>query len=164
MKLNYISWIPAIIVMTIIYMFSAKPVTSSNESSMIIANSVLNLYESITNQPMQDELRPEKLEIVNHIIRKTAHFMEYAVLAVTIVFHLWVWKMKYKWIFLFSSLFSALYAATDEFHQTFVPGRGGQFKDVILDSCGALTGALLSCVLIIMIEGRKKRKEQKVRL
>ena len=37
---------------------------------------------------------------------------------------------------------AALYAVTDEFHQLFVPGRSGQFSDVVLDSAGALAGLL----------------------
>ena len=37
---------------------------------------------------------------------------------------------------------------TDEFHQLFVPGRSGQVKDVLLDSCGAAVG-----VLILMLVG-----------
>ena len=37
-------------------------------------------------------------------------------------------------------LIAAGYAATDEFHQLFVPGRSGQISDVLLDSAGALAG------------------------
>ena len=40
-------------------------------------------------------------------------------------------------------LITAGYAATDEFHQLFVPGRSGQVSDVILDSAGAATGVLI---------------------
>ena len=36
-----------------------------------------------------------------------------------------------------------LYAISDEVHQLFVPGRSGQFKDVFLDSGGAIVGAAL---------------------
>lgn len=43
--------------------------------------------------------------------------------------------------------FSVLYAASDEFHQLFVPGRAGLFTDVAIDSCGAAAGAVLAaCV------------------
>ena len=40
-------------------------------------------------------------------------------------------------------LIAAGYAATDEFHQLFVPGRSGQVSDVILDSAGAAIGVLI---------------------
>ena len=39
-------------------------------------------------------------------------------------------------------LVATLYAMTDEWHQSFVPGRGPAIHDVILDSSGALLGAL----------------------
>ena len=35
-------------------------------------------------------------------------------------------------------LFTLLYAITDEWHQTFIPGRHGQFADVLIDFSGAL--------------------------
>ena len=37
----------------------------------------------------------------------------------------------------------AAFASSDEYHQTFVEGRTGQIKDVIIDTSGAVTGALL---------------------
>ena len=36
-----------------------------------------------------------------------------------------------------------LYACTDEFHQLFMDGRAGQFKDVLIDTAGGSTGILL---------------------
>ena len=33
-----------------------------------------------------------------------------------------------------------LYAISDEVHQLFVPGRGGQVKDIVIDSAGAIVG------------------------
>ncbi len=49
-------------------------------------------------------------------------------------------------------LIAATYAMTDEFHQTFVPSRQGQFTDVLFDSSGALLG-----LAAIWIFGRWKR-------
>ncbi|MBR1455661.1 MAG: VanZ family protein [Oscillospiraceae bacterium] len=37
-------------------------------------------------------------------------------------------------------LFCFLYACSDEWHQTFVPGRAGLFSDVLIDSAGYLAG------------------------
>ncbi len=36
-----------------------------------------------------------------------------------------------------------VYAISDEIHQTFVPGRGAQISDVVLDSLGAGTGIIV---------------------
>ena len=54
-------------------------------------------------------------------------------------------------------LIAALYAASDEIHQLFVPGRSGQLSDVILDSAGALAGVAAFTVLCWLINRRKAR-------
>jgi hypothetical protein len=38
--------------------------------------------------------------------------------------------------------FAVAFAASDEWHQTFVPGRGGRVSDVLIDTCGALVATL----------------------
>ena len=35
-------------------------------------------------------------------------------------------------------------ARSDEFHQLFVPGRGAQVKDVLIDTAGAIVGIFVS--------------------
>ena len=51
------------------------------------------------------------------------------------------------------------YACTDEFHQTFVVGRSGEFRDVCIDSGGALFGILLVLLLFYLI-ARDSRQER----
>lgn len=88
----------------------------------------------------------ETFDLVHHIVRKMAHFTEYAILG----FLAWrvlhfdpafgVWSpQRHLW---FALLFCMLYASTDEFHQIFVPGREPAVKDVMLDSCGSAFGLL----------------------
>ena len=48
-----------------------------------------------------------------------------------------------------------LYACSDEFHQSFVPGRGPAFKDVMIDSTGALVG--LTIIYIKNLRNSKKK-------
>jgi VanZ family protein len=49
-----------------------------------------------------------------------------------------------------------LVASADEFHQSFLPNRTGQFRDVLLDSCGALVLGLLLFLVMGAIEGRRR--------
>lgn len=56
---------------------------------------------------------------------------------------------------------SSLYAATDEIHQLFVPGRSDQMSDVILDSAGAMAGILVLAA-VRKIRSRHKDKKQSV--
>jgi VanZ family protein len=82
----------------------------------------------------------ETIEKIHFAVRKTAHFVEYA------LFGLLVWRLVHfdpAWAacrsreFLTALLLAALYAASDEFHQSFVPGREAAVRDVLLDSGGA---------------------------
>jgi len=45
-------------------------------------------------------------------------------------------------------LICVFYSISDEFHQAFVPGRGSQIKDVLIDGAGAIVGSSLYLVLI----------------
>ena len=58
-----------------------------------------------------------------HLVRKAAHMTEYGILAILIAFHLKVCKVSGWKLFGISSVASITYAATDEFHQLFVPGN-----------------------------------------
>ena len=49
-----------------------------------------------------------------------------------------------------------LYASTDELHQLFVPGRSGQVKDVLIDGCGAVIGALIIWGISYLFHKNKK--------
>jgi hypothetical protein len=51
-------------------------------------------------------------------------------------------------------LIAVTFAATDEWHQTFVPGRGGTATDVLIDSLGVFAAALVS--LRRITAGRKR--------
>ena len=48
-------------------------------------------------------------------------------------------------------VFCFLYACSDEIHQLFVPGRSGMFTDVLIDTGGAVTGMLVSMLLMFII-------------
>jgi VanZ family protein len=158
MKLKYISWVPAVVIMAVIFYFSSKPADTSSESSLAVVNQMISIFENITDVEYQKDDLTELKENLNHIVRKTAHFCEYAVLACTFAFSLTAWKKRGKWLFLIPVLLSALYAATDEFHQTFVPGRAGMIRDVLLDSSGAAAGSLLFCLITAAIIKKVKKR------
>jgi len=143
MKLKYFSWLPAAIVMLLIFCYSAKPAVSSNENSMYIANHILNSYEKLMNVNYEGTKRTNILNLINHIVRKGAHFSEYAVLACALAFHLLILGKKDQLLLLIPIVLAAFYASTDEYHQTFVAGRSGQVMDVLIDSSGAVVGATL---------------------
>jgi len=76
------------------------------------------------------------------LIAKTAHFVEYAILFMLVRRALFVSNPDLRRrAALPAVLFCALYALSDEWHQTFVPGRHGQLMDVVIDAIGALCAA-----------------------
>jgi VanZ family protein len=163
MKLKYVSWLPAVILMGIIFYFSSKPDYSSNQSSLFIVNVLLKIYEKITHI-RQQEIKPEMIETLNFIERKLSHFCEYAVLADAFAFHLAVLKQKGKRLFLFPVILSAIYASTDEFHQLFVPGRSGQLRDVMIDTSGAIAGTLVFILITARIIHKRGKQNKPVTL
>jgi VanZ family protein len=73
------------------------------------------------------------------ILRKMAHMFVFGVLARLLAraftsSTFWSWKRVFTW----SLVLAFLYACSDEYHQSFVPGRGGSALDVVLfDTTGA---------------------------
>lgn len=72
------------------------------------------------------------------IIKKTAHIMEYGILATLLYRGLIGSKITNKKAMWLAVLFASLYGISDEFHQSFTPGREPRLRDVAIDTTGAL--------------------------
>ena len=149
-----IFWAAAAAIMAIIFCFSAQPVGSSNSTSLSVTEKVVNILPQTKNLDT-----PQKEEIVkrwNGSIRKYAHFVLYLLLgaALFLAFALTGKHAAKAW--LFSLAICLCYAALDELHQMFVPGRGPQLRDVGIDFCGAL----LSCTLLAGVFALKQRLQK----
>lgn len=76
------------------------------------------------------------------IISKVLHFVIFGILSILYLFSLkWDKHLRETGIkfFLISLFLTSIYAITDEYHQSFSPGRTPSVGDVIIDTCGALT-------------------------
>lgn len=81
---------------------------------------------------------PEAL--LDLVIKKGGHFVEFAILA-ALCFRAFAlagvgWLAKRPW--LWALIVSVGYAGLDEFHQSFVPNRHPQVSDVFVDTAGIL--------------------------
>lgn len=141
-KKDMLSLIPALAMMVIIFLFSAKTAVESNGSSSLIANQVLTTIEHVSDA-IDINNRNVVLERINYIIRKTAHMTEYGVLAILLGFHFLTVRVTKKQFFILNISICILYAMSDEFHQLFVDGRSGQVSDVLIDSIGIIIGTSL---------------------
>ncbi|MFT3895787.1 MAG: VanZ family protein [Anaerolineales bacterium] len=73
--------------------------------------------------------------LLDYLVKKSGHMTVYAALALSLWFAL-EWKLDWRWL---AWLIAVLYAATDEFHQVFTPGRHPSVWDVVIfDNLGAL--------------------------
>ena len=100
----------------------------------------------------------ESSQISNNLaVRKLGHFSEYLMLgffSFSYFSNLFLKSDKFrdfKKTMSISWIFSILYAASDEFHQTFVAGRDGNIIDVLIDSSGALVGIIISSIIYFLI-------------
>lgn len=77
-------------------------------------------------------------------IDKLAHAVAYGVLAATIIFALGgEHKERFRGVAIFTTLVCIFYGISDEFHQSFVPGRMPSSGDILADACGSLIVSLL---------------------
>ena len=128
----------AVIWMAVIFFFSARPDTLSDMDSGTITNLIAGiLHPSYSSWDTGPQLA--MLESLDRIVRKTAHFTEYAILC---FLYSNTFLLKKKGIAAAAAL-SILYAVSDEFHQSFVSGRAAMVGDVCIDAAGALAAALL---------------------
>ncbi len=134
-----------IVWMAVIFTFSARPADESEEDSLRVGMLLGRIFVPEFEE-WSREKQYEFAEKVDHPVRKTAHASEYAVLgllAAGICIRGGEEERRYRRDLFLPWGIAAAYAATDEFHQLFVPGRSGQVSDVLLDSAGALAGLLL---------------------
>ena len=100
------------------------------------------------------------LEVTHRFVRKAAHFCEFGVLSTLVSFTLYFFFAKSDkrelWCLLAIPI-SALVAACDETIQLFVDGRGGSAVDVLIDTSGACTAALIFLVITLIMKLHNKR-------
>ena len=96
------------------------------------------------------------VKIVTVIVRKTAHFSEYFILGLLSCLTAFTYKkFSYKMMSFISFGFCVLYAASDEIHQYFVPGRACRFIDICIDAAGS---AVAIIVLAVIFNFKKRHK------
>jgi VanZ family protein len=132
-----IPWLLVILWMTLIFYLSHQPVAKSNKLSTGITEKLVEVVERM------DSDKNLNLGRVNHILRKNAHFFAYLILGILVVNGLRSSGMVGIKSIGLGILICVLYAISDEVHQLFVPGRGGQVKDVLIDSAGSITGIIV---------------------
>lgn len=139
---SILSWAAVIFWMAFIFFLSAQVAEQSSQLSTGITEAIVGIIRKLIPNAELD------LNSFNHFVRKNAHFMAYLVLGLLTSNALGKNKLHRCKRGLFALLICVLYAISDEVHQLFVPGRGGQAADVLIDSVGALFGVGLYLALM----------------
>ena len=131
-------WLPALAWMALIFAGSTDLLSAARTSPFIVT----------LLRWLKPDVSDGTLALAIEIIRKGGHLTEYAILAGLALaamnrsFHVlkspWSWRRAVLVL-----AWCAAYAASDEFHQSFVPTRTASGWDVLIDTGGALTALLL---------------------
>jgi len=107
---------------------------------------------------------------IHHLIRKTGHVVGYGMFALVCFRGFWLVGRKLAarfprklWAHGLAILVTFLVAGADEFHQSFLPNRAGQFSDVLLDTCGAAMLCLLLFLAMCVLDWRMGMQAKAVR-
>ncbi|MDE6053062.1 MAG: VanZ family protein [Lachnospiraceae bacterium] len=151
--LKPLSFIPALLMMYIIFSFSAQDGTTSANQSYKISYKAVSIADRALDLQLTDKQISRCIRKIHFYVRKIAHFTEYFLLAVTVAFPLYVYGIRGIWLVIAGGILCVGFAALDELHQYFVGGRSCSVRDVIIDSGGSLIG-----ILIVRVFGYIGRK------
>ena len=157
--LKPLSFLPAIAMMIIIYAFSAQSGEVSGALSYEISYDIVEVKDEIMHTGYSPTELARQARGIHHYVRKAAHVTEYLILAICVAFPLYVYGIRGFFLFFFTCAFCVTFAGFDEYHQSFVGGRGPSPKDVAIDSIGIFTGSLLVetfCYCVLHNPGRER--------
>ena len=148
----------------VIFRFSAQQGTESSGISGRICYGIVSAYSDLFHRNLSESQIIAAAEKIQFPVRKGAHMSEYAMLALLLFHALCAFDMpdgKIK--YLFTLLIVAVYAASDEMHQLFIPGRAGSGRDVLIDTAGGAIMLLIIFGIRYTLFHRKNVKESKSR-
>ncbi len=145
--------------MGLIFFFSSMNTDTSNNNSSFVVNGVIKTIDKVTNADSNTLKKHNKrtfLNDVNTIFRKVCHALSYLVLAILVLnYVVRVINNKVCLYYAISFIVCIIYASLDEYHQTFVNGRTGQFSDVVIDCLGVILG----CIIFSLINKKRLKNE-----
>lgn len=138
-----ISIILVIVWMSLIFILSSSNSNESNEQSGRIVTFISQIF-NISN-----------IEMLNYVIRKIAHITEFFVLGILVMNLIHCYNKKTY----IAIILCIIYAISDEFHQSLVPGRSPQIYDVLIDTVGSSLGISIYKLLTKIANINKVKKK-----
>lgn len=128
-------WLPVISWGLVIFLFSSKPTGRASE-----------------------------IHWQDFIFKKTAHVLIFGLFAILLYRAIRQEKVENKNAGLLSIFLTFAYGVTDEFHQSFTPGREPTFRDIIFDTIGAILAIYLIWNLLPSLPSRLRRLAKDLQL
>ena len=137
------SFLPALVMMYLIYSFSAQEGSDSAALSYKVSYYVVKAADEVLDADLQEWEIENFANRFHGVTRKLAHMTEYFALAISVAFPLYVYGLHGIPLVLTAGMICVAYACGDEYHQSFVAGRSPSKRDVLIDSFGAFWGIIL---------------------
>ena len=137
------SFVPALVMMYIIFSFSAQDGTASSNLSYKVSEIIVETANDTFELHWSSPEVKQHIKEIHHFVRKLAHVTEYFLLAISVSFPLYVYGVRGIWLPLLAGIICVGFAVLDEYHQSFVAGRSPSKKDVCIDSIGIFTGIIM---------------------
>ena len=176
----YLSLALILAMMGVVFFFSSEKAEQSSQTSDKVTDMVLTLFVKDFAQKPESE-KMQLRQSWSHVVRKCAHFLEYFALGFLVYLHLRFLQtfgkkeqdIRYfglrvnpdsplfsiSWVLAFAV--SLIYACSDEYHQSFIEGRGPQVLDICIDASGAATGIFVLWIVWAIIRQVQLKKDKK---
>jgi VanZ family protein len=139
-------WLPLLIWLGVIFIGSSDMMSAEQTSRFLVP----------FLRWLRPDITPETLAFIHFCFRKLGHVTEYAILAILL------WRLAFRGMNLKLTrsilcvnlwVIATVFAALDEFHQSFVESRTAAYGDVMIDSAGAIFGL----VIAYLVFGQRKK-------
>ena len=168
---KWIRWVSTGIVlaiMIVMFCLSAEEGDKSDSRSFPIGDAAMEsgIFENSIFDGAKESYKEQGLPFwlfVQRLVRKTAHFLGYLLLGAALLVCVESWTGGRKLNGILSFLIGALYAASDEWHQSYIPGRSGRWEDVGIDAAGVAVGVLLTMLIVKLIRKHIAKKEGNIK-
>lgn len=155
-RLTVIYGVLLVFLYVMIFSLSAQDGEASTNLSTKVSEGSAELFNHLSRQHWTDNIIGEIAVFFEYPLRKIAHFMEYACMGI-LVYLLWSqWVSRSRMLWLICVAWVFLSAGMDEFHQLFVPGRCGSFRDVCLDTAGGIAGVMVLLLVQKFFSSKKQ--------
>ncbi|MBP1760781.1 MAG: hypothetical protein H6Q64_323 [Firmicutes bacterium] len=148
-----IAWLLVIAWTGMLFFFSSQ---TAKESTVLSGETIRALLTILKPEylHMTALQQTQLVSSLQHIVRNTAHYLSYFLLATLCTIALLQHNFKKGQQAALTLLICMGYALSDETHQLFVAGRAFELTDLCLDLCGTLTGV----VLVLLVKQWRSRR------